>query len=188
MKRTAPLFLALLSVWLTIPSTYAQDAGALDAGLADAGAVLSAAPVAVATTPLDNPMPFVKLVFDGVKTGNWWLAAAALLVIVVSLIRLYGKKLHDKLPDNLLWDKPLYFLFDTKPGGWLLNLLTAVAGGCGTAMLSGSAVDWALVKPILMVSVSGAAVWEIVKDVWGWVQKKAVPPPAPPAPVPAPKP
>jgi len=180
MKRIA----LILCLAFSAPS-FAQDAGALDAGLSDAGAVLTAAPVAVGTTPLDNPMPFVKLVFEGVKAGNWWLAAAAFLVLVVGLLRTYGKKLHDKLPDNVIWDKPLTFLFDTKPGGWLLNLMTAVAGGCGTAMLAGSAVDWALVKPILMVSVSGAAVWEVAKDIWVWVQKKAVPAPAP---VPAPKP
>ncbi len=194
MKRLA----LVLCLALSVPAFADVDAGVLDAGAADAG-VAAAAPapspvVATADAPkaddatppsLDSPLPFLKIVFLNVKNGNWWGAAAALLVLLVSLLRLYGKKLHEWLPDNLIWDKPLWFLFDTKPGGWLVNLLTAVAGGIGTAQLAGEPVTWALVKPILTVAVTGAALWEMLKDLFEWAKAKgaakaeAIPAPPP---------
>ncbi len=166
MKKNLALLLALLSVYLAVPA-FAQDAGT--------GDTLSAAPSPI----LDDPMPFVHVVFNHVKAGEWLGAAAALLVVIVSLLRVYGRKLHDWLPDNQIWDKPLWFLFDTKPGGWLLNLLTALAGGIGTAQVAGEPVTWALLKPILLVSVSGAALWELVKDLMDFFKKKPAPAVAP---------
>lgn len=130
-------------------------------------------------SPLDNPGSFLKLVYLNVKLGNWWAAAAALLVAVVALLRSYGKKLHELIPDNNPIDKFFWFMLETKPGGWLFNILTAVAGGCGTALMVGEPVNWALVKPILMVSVTGAALWEMGKDLYEWIQSKRAPPPAP---------
>ena len=135
-------------------------------------------PDAGAAPALDSPVQFLHVAFVAVKSGNWWAAASALLVLVVSLIRLYGKKLHDMIPDESIWDKPLWFIFETKAGGYLLNMATAIAGGVGTALLTNEAVTWDLVKPIVMVSVTGTALWEIAKDVWTMVQKKAVPAPA----------
>ncbi len=121
---------------------------------------------------LDNPLAFAKLIFTGVTTGNWFMAAAALLVLVVGLLRLYGKKLHDALPDNLIWDVPLAFLFDTRPGGWVLGLLTALGGGAASALLAGQPVTWALLKPIFGVWLSGAALLELGKDVLTWWRER----------------
>lgn len=183
----------MLALSLALAAPAFADAGVPDAGVmvVDAGSAV-AAPVAEAPKPvvaddtsvpaLDSPLPFVKIVFLNVKNGNWWGAAAALLVLLVSLLRLYGKKLHDWLPDNLLWDKPLWFLFDTKPGGYIVNFLTALAGGIGTAQLAGEPVTWALVKPILTVAVTGAAIWEMLKDLFEWAKAKgAAKAEAPPA-------
>lgn len=195
MKRLALVFCLAFSA----PALAEVDAGAHDAGVSDAGTALPAgsmsadaikiaAPAAdaAAVPALDSPLPFLKVVFLNVKDGNWWGAAAALLVLLVSLLRLYGKKLHDWLPDNLIWDKPLWFLFDTKPGGWLVNLLTALAGGVGTAQLAGEPVTWALVKPILTVAVTGAAIWEMLKDLFDWAKAKGAAAKAEPAPAPPP--
>jgi len=123
-----------------------------------------------------NPLSFLTVIFAAVVSGNWFVAAAALLVVLVALLRKFGKQLHNYLPDDSKLDAPLYFLFDTKPGGWLLNVLTAVAGGVGTALLAGVPVTWAIIKPILSVSLSGAALWGAVKDVADW---KAASPTAP---------
>ena len=160
--------------------------------LADGGspaAAVAAVPYGGALTApspvLADPGTFAKIVFTSVKDGNWWAAAAAILVLVVSLLRTYGMKLHEWLPDNKVWDVPLKFIFDTKPGGWLLNVATAVAGGVGGALVSGSPVNWALVKPILMVAVTGAALWEMGKDLFEWIKLKTAKA-ADPAPVPPP--
>lgn len=133
-------------------------------------------------SPLDNPGSFLKLVYLNVKLGNWWAAAAALLVAIVALLRSYGKKLHELIPDDNPVDKFFWFMLETKPGGWLFNILTAVAGGCGTALMVGEPVNWALVKPILMVAVTGAAMWEMGKDFMEWWKAKKAPTAAPPTP------
>jgi beta-glucanase (GH16 family) len=110
----------------------------------------------------------VKTVFMSVKEGNWWMAAGALLVLVVGLLRGIGRKFHEWLPDNNIMDKPLIFLYDTKIGGWVLNWLTATAGGIATAMAAGVTVDWSLWKSVLMVSTSGTALFELYSDIKEW--------------------
>ena len=154
-------------------------------GETDAGvpAVVPADPAAAVS--------MVKTVFLAVKEGNWWLAAAGFLLLVVGLLRTLGKKFHEWLPDNNVLDKPLIFLYDTKVGGWLLNWLTALAGGVGTAMAAGVPVDWSIWKSVLIVSTSGSALFELYKDIkeWWLSRKKTEPAPAPaPAPTEPPKP
>jgi hypothetical protein len=162
----------------------AQDAG-IDAGqemtVIDAGGVMAPAPVVVQLdggvgASLDDPTPFVKMAYKSVAGGDWWGAAAAVLVLLIAVLRKYGKWLHEKIPDTNPLDKIFYFFLETKPGGWLMNLLTSVAGLTGTAMLAGQPVTWAIVKPILLVSVTGAALWELAKDVFGAFKKREVAP------------
>lgn len=198
MLRTLSLAVFVL---LSTPAL-AEDAGATDAGTptitmsevvikgsVDAGVpevVDAGVPVAIPADPA-AAVSMVKTIFVAVKEGNWWLAASALLVLVVGLLRTLGKKFHEWLPDNNILDKPLIFLYDTKVGGWLLNWLTALAGGVGTAMAAGVHVDWSLWKSVLMISTSASAVLELVKDITAWVKtkfKKADPPAPAPAPAP----
>lgn len=153
--------------------------------LADGPAAPEVSALAPAPAPaphLDDPTAFARVAFQAVRDGDWWAAASALLVLVVSLLRVYGRRLYDWIPDESPFDKPLWFLFDTKAGGYLLNVLTAVAGGVGTALLAGEPVTWALLKPIVMVSTTATALWEIAKDVWALARAKAVPPAEPPKP------
>lgn len=126
----------------------------------------------VAASPEDT-LSFLKIVFSSVASGNFVAAAAALLVVVVGLLRGYGKKLHDSLPDDHPLDKVLWFLFDTKPGGWGLNFLTAIAGGLGTALVAGTPITWSILVPILTVSLSGAALWNLFKDILEWRASKS---------------
>lgn len=181
----------LLSFILSSVSFASEDAGlvvessggVIDAGsmvvvldpVVDAGMpVASSAPV-MDTSALDNPMVFVKVVIDGVKAGDWATAAAALLVLVVALLKMFGKKLHDFIPDTSPLDKPLWFLFDTKPGGWLLNFLFSTGAGIGLSIAAGEKVTWALVKPVLTVSLSAAAIWGLWKDISEWMKERKKP-------------
>ena len=117
---------------------------------------------------LDNPEIFVKYVYTGVKTGNWVLTISALLVMLVGGLRVFGKKIHDMIPKgNVLWGF-LDFMLNTKPGGWLMNILTSLAAGMGSAILTDGNVTWALMKPVVEVSLSAAAIWGGVKDFWEW--------------------
>lgn len=175
--KTFPLMLTVALV-LSIPAV-AQDLiiadAAVDAGTPEVAVVDAGLPAAaVVETPAATPdeAPLMKVVFKAVSTGDWWGAASALLVLAVTLIRKYGRQLHELIPDNNPVDKIFWFLLETKPGGWLLNLLTTIAGGVGSALLAGEAVTWALVKPVLIVSITGASLWELVKDVGEFVESK----------------
>ena len=127
------------------------------------------------STALDDPTVYLNVIFDAVKNKAWGAVAAAVLVLLVALFRTFGKKLHDFIPDSSPFDKPFYFLLETKLGGWVLNTCTAMAGGFGTALLAHQTMDFALVRTVIGVSLSAAGIWGAVKDVmehWG----KAKPP------------
>lgn len=196
--------IVLLAALFAFPA-FALDAGSMDiildspdAGLVVDAGVVDTAPMAPITVSLPDggvgdlsPTTMVVTVFTAVKTGNWWVAAAAFLVLVVGVLRSMGKKFHAWLPDNNILDKPLWFLFDTKVGGWLLNWLTAIAGGVGTAMAAGIQPDFSIWKSVLMVSTTGTMLVELYKDIVEWIktanEKKAAakaaavtPPPAVP--------
>lgn len=152
---------------LVVPLAFA-DGGIADAGQAlDAGHLVVDAGVADVAVPLitiESAAGSAKGIYEAVKVGNWWWAAAALLVLVVGLIRKFGKLAHDALHDDSVWDKPFAFLFDSKVGGWLLNIATAMAGGLGTALAAGATVDIALWKSIALVSFTGVAMIEAKDD------------------------
>lgn len=168
----------LLAALLAVPA-FAQDAGAaldLDAGVVNnAGVGVADAPmkplmIAQPDGGMEEAVPaeLVKTVFTAVKTGNWWLAASAFLVLIVGLLRSLGKKFHEWLPDDNILDKPLFFIFDTKIGAWILNWLTAIAGGVGVALAAGVQPDFSLWKSVLMVSTTGTMLVELYKDIAEW--------------------
>lgn len=173
---------------------YVGAATASDAGAVDAGAPVMMAPVSivgetivrpldggvaslvdgkavVAEVPavdLENSASMLRTIFMAVKEGNWWLAAAGLLIVVVGLLRKFGKKVHAWLPDTNPLDKIFWFFFETKVGAWVMNWLTAVAGGVGTGLLAGMKVDFTLWKSVIMVSTSGTMLVELYDDVKEW--------------------
>lgn len=109
-----------------------------------------------------------KVLLEAVKNGDWVAVVAAALVLLVAGIRIYGQKIRGELPDHTLLDKALTWVLESKPGGWVLNISTAVAGAYATALLAGEPVTWALTKAALLTALSGAALWELAKDVLGW--------------------
>ena len=164
----------LIAALLAVPAFAQEDAGVFDGG--DGTTVLGApTPALVFASPdggvadLSAPV-LVKTIFVSVKEGKWWVAASAFLVLIVGLFRVFGKKFHAWLPDKNILDKPLWFLFDTKVGAWLLNWLTAIAGGVGTALAAGIEPDFPLWKSVLMVSTTGTMIVELYKDIAEWVK------------------
>lgn len=116
-----------------------------------------------------------KALLVAVKSGDWVAVVAALLVLVVAGVRLYGQKIRGELPDENWVDKALTWLLESKPGGWALNILTAVAGAYATALLAGEPITWGITQAALLTALSGAALWELAKDVIGWwAAKKAI--------------
>lgn len=168
----------IAALLLSVPVFADDSSGAVDAGATAISITVSAPVVGVAdagvvdpsvpAVDVSNASSVVKAIFTGVKEGNLWLAAGALLVLVVSILRISGRKFHEWLPDNNILDKPLIFLYDTKIGGWVLNWLTTMAGGIGTALAAGVAVNMSLWKSVVMVSVSGTALNELYNDIKAW--------------------
>jgi len=113
-----------------------------------------------------------KVMFEAVNSGDWAAVAGAALVLIVAGIRLYGQKVRGALPDENLVDKALTWLLESKPGGWVLNILTAISGAMGTALLAGAPITFGLIKAALLTALSGAALWELLKDVLGWWASK----------------
>jgi len=114
---------------------------------------------------LDSPETFAKILLGAVTKGDWEVVAAAALVVLVAGIRVYGSKLQEALPDSNPVDKALTWLFTNTWGGWTLNVTTAIAGAFATALLANAPITWALVQTALLTALSGAALWELVKDV-----------------------
>lgn len=177
--------LAILSVALLFTTpVLAQD---LDGGIAitlsDGGVVASDGNV------LEHPQVLAKIMFDGVKNGDWLTAASAFLVLVISLLKMFAAKIHKSLPKTNPLDKVFTFLLETKPGGWLMNFLVSLGVGVGTALVAEGSVTWSILKPVIWASLTAAALWELVKDVWEWWQsRKEAPAPVPVAPADPPKP
>jgi len=146
--------------------TGSVDAG--DAGSADAGVV------EVITPSLDAPLMSAKGFFTAVKTGNGWLAAMFMLFFFVGAMRVGGKWLHKMIPDDTknrflaFIEAILFFFFDTKLGGWILNWLSAIGGCLSTAAMAGMPVDMASWKVAIMASTAGTALIELKDDVMEW--------------------
>lgn len=175
------IHLSILLSLVVSPIAFAADGGVVDAGVAmvvDAGSVDVA--VAAPVITVEGAAMSAKGIFEAVKIGNYWWAAALLLVLVVGLIRKFGKMAHEAIADDSPWDKPFAFLFDSKVGGWVLNFSTALAGGLGTAMAAGAQVDLGLWKSIALVSFTGVALVEAKDDL---MPKKPAPPVEAPKPL-----
>jgi len=123
-------------------------------------------------------LELVRFVGGAFKAGMWFAAAVGTIVCLVLALRIYGKKLHELIPDDSIADKPFYFLFDTKPGGVLLNGLTAASVVVTPLMLSGEQFTPAVAGTALLAGVGASQLWGWVKDLYEW-WKQRKPDPAP---------
>lgn len=166
-------------------AAFAEDAGALfiDAGAVnvelsvpavDAGTPVAVDAGVVVIPSLDQPWTSAKGFYTSVKTGNGWLAAMFMLFFFVGFLRVVGKRVHAMIPDDTKHpvlkpvEKALWFVFDTKVGGWLLNWLSAVGGCLSAAAAAGMAVDATAWKVAIMASTGGTALIELKDDVMEW--------------------
>jgi len=117
-------------------------------------------------------LDLIKYAGGSFKAGMWLSGVVALIVALVFVIRLFGKKAHDAIPDDSWLDKPLWFLFDTKPGGVLLNALTACGLVLAPLMLAGQVLTPTLVAVTLGASIGASQVWGWVKDIYEWWKAK----------------
>lgn len=165
----------------------------------DAGFILTEdGGVVFVQAALDHPLDSMQNFYVSAKEGKWWVAAMFMLLAVVGFFRVAGKKLHDWIPDDSAWDKPLFFIYETKVGGWLLNWLTAISGALFFAHQAGIPVDAGTWKTAFLASTGSTAIVELWQDISEWLKKrkekkaaeaaalaavvtKPVDPPAPPA-------
>ncbi len=180
---------AILALSLPAVTLAQEDAGLVtaDAGVVDAGtiALTDGGVVAVNPEALDDLMPIVLVTKTHIQNGDWLSAVASILVILIGLFRMFAKKIHELIPDENPIDKIFWFMLETNVGGWITNFLTTTAFGIASVLLVGEPITWALLKPILALSLSAAGIVKLVKDIWAWIQgkidaKKAATPTEPP--------
>jgi hypothetical protein len=160
------------------PGTVVVDAGtvvaAIDAGTVDVVLEAPDAGVPLELPSLESPFASAKSFYTAVKTGNGWLAAMFMLFFLVGFIRIVGKRIHAMIPDDtknkflIPVERVLFFIFDTKIGGWILNWLSAIGGCLSAAAMAGSPVDAAAWKVAILASTGGTALIELKDDVMEW--------------------
>jgi hypothetical protein len=159
----APVLLMALALWAALFAVLFFPVVAL-AQAADP----SAAPL------IDNPLSSVHGLFAALRSGQWWIAGMFALFAFVGALRTVGKKVHATIPDDVeVWylkypEKVLWFFFDTKLGGWVLNWASAIAGCLATAYAAGAPVDGAAWKTAVLVSTSATTLIELKDDVQEW--------------------
>jgi hypothetical protein len=148
-----------------------QDGGTLiEVDVGDAGVVLMPS--------LDSPITSARGFYLAVRTGDGWLAGVFILFFFVGTLRIVGKWAHGSIPDDTKnWflkpvERVLFFFFDTKVGGWLLNWLSAIGGCLTTAMAAGMAVDATAWQVAVMSSTGATALIELKDDLVEWWQRK----------------
>ncbi len=126
------------------------DAGVLT--LADGGVII------VNPEAINDLTPLVAVTKPHIQNGDWISAIAGLLVILIGLFRMFAKKLHELIPDENPIDKFFWFMLETKIGGWIMNFLTTTSLGIASTLLVGEPITWAILKPILGLSLTMAGV------------------------------
>ena len=140
-----------------------------------------AAPDSAATAALDSgPLTFVNIAAKLIAAKSWFAGIVAALVALIAGLRLYGKRLHAKIPDDHWADAPLWFLFNTKPGGWIFNWLVAVGGGCGIALIKDGTITPSVVKVIVILSTSLTTVYHFAADLIAWIKERRTAAPSTP--------
>lgn len=162
------------------PGTVVADAGTvvsgtvIDAGSVDVVLEVADAGVLPEVPSLESPITSAKGFYKAVKTGNGWLAAMFMLFFLVGSIRIIGKRIHAMIPDDtknkvlIPIERVLFFIFDTKIGGWVLNWLSAIGGCLSASAMAGMPVDAAAWKVAILASTGGTALIELKDDVMEW--------------------
>jgi hypothetical protein len=131
---------------------------------------------AVAPAPQDPTaqqlLDLIRFAGGAFKAGMWFSGVVACIIALVFVLRIYGKKLHEAIPDDSIADKPLWFLFDTKPGGVVLNGLTASGLVMTPVLLGGVNFTPALAGATLLAGIGASQAWGWIKDLYEWWQSR----------------
>jgi hypothetical protein len=127
---------------------------------------------------LEGLMVIVRNFGGAVKAGQWFVVVVLGVVGLVLAVRAFGKRVHDLIPDDSLWDKPFFFLFETKPGGTLLNALTATGLSITAVVGAGTHLTPELLLPLVIgtggVVAVATAVYGWGKDVYEWWKRSRI--------------
>lgn len=123
-------------------------------------------------------MSVVRAFGSAVAAGEAFVACVLACVLLVILLRLFGKRIHDAIPDDSLWDRPFFFLFDTKPGGVLLNAATSAALSVVALLGAGVHLEPAMLPAVLLgtggIAGFATALYGWGKDLVEWWKKRKV--------------
>jgi hypothetical protein len=171
---------------MRIVTTFLARASALAIGLL-AGLALAAeaAPATGSGDPtLDALLVIVKGFGGAVRAGEVFGAVVLGVMLLVLALRIFGKRIHDAIPDDTtnaflrFVEAVLGFLFDSKPGGVLLNALTSVALSVSAVSASGTTLTPQVMLPMALgaggVAGLATAAYGWVKDIIAWVKLRKV--------------
>ncbi len=127
--------------------------------------VVNAAPAGTSDPMLDALLVIVKKFGGAVQAGEAFAAVVFAVVFLVLLLRIFGKKVHDLIPDDSLADKPFWFLFETKPGGLLLNAASSFGLSIAAVAAAGTPITPQLAG---VVALGSGGVVGLASGVWGW--------------------
>lgn len=117
-----------------------------------------------ATTAFADEADAFKLIFEGVDKGDWKIAAAGALMVLVWLLR--GKLLTKVSPERLIklgkLGSFIGWLTTTDLGGALITALVSVVGAIANALAAGQPITSHLVLSALQVAAIGSGLYSWV--------------------------
>jgi len=131
----------------------------------------SGAGAPVVSAPAQGLGDFLTAIFNAIQKHDWRVLAASALMLVVFLARTYGSKIPTIGP-KLATDR----------GGAALALGLALVGGLANAFASGASYSFSMFADSLIVAVTAAGGFNLVKKLWAPSDVKASAPASPPAP------
>lgn len=109
--------------------------------------------VAAEDVSLESVLELARPVFDAVMAGQYPLAAALALVLLVAVAR--------------KWLAPRVPFFGSDAGGALLALAGSFGGAVATALLAGATLSWSVAWTALGVAFTAAGGYSLVKRLGG---------------------
>lgn len=164
MKTSIDRFAAALTIALLLPLV----------------AFAQAAPAPALDPTTEQLLGLIKAAGGAFRAGMWLTGIIALVIAIVFVFRLFGKKAHDAKVFGTGWgDKPLWFFFDTKPGGILLNALASSGLVLTPLILAGQPMTGPLLAVTFGTSAFASQLWGWGKDLYEfWKGQKPDPAPA----------
>lgn len=128
--------------------------------VAFAGTALAAGAIAPDDASL---LDLARPVFDAIVHGQWWVAAASALILVVAAARKYAPT-----EGRFAW---MGRALASTPGVMATTFVLSFAGATATALLAlgaSGAMSWPLAKTALLVAVTAIGAWRALHSLATW--------------------